>query len=162
MWYGGNQIVMASLFQKSLLLQVFGVSENETSLCEMRQKSNTLVRIICEIDSEIWRKVQTSQTRDAVKEMTPNKTQDTVKEMAPNKTKDTVKEMTPNKTQDTVKEMTPNKTLGPVHTGCGGARKCCLQKLEHIVPNGSVHTALLAASKDLPANLRANLLTHPV
>ncbi len=50
--------------------------------------------------------------------------------------------------------------LGPVHTGCGGARKCCLQKMEHIVPNGSVHTALPAASKDLPKNLRANLLIY--
>ena len=33
------------------------------------------------------------------------------------------------------------------------------QKMEHIVPNRSVHTALQATSKDLPANLRANLLS---
>ncbi len=52
--------------------------------------------------------------------------------------------------------------LGPVHTGRGGARKCCMQTMEHIVPNGSVHTALLATSKDLPTNLRANLLMRPV
>ncbi len=55
-----------------------------------------------------------------------------------------------------------NKTLGPVHTGRGGVGKCCLQKMEHLVANGSVHTALQATSKDLRANLCANLLTRPV
>ena len=34
------------------------------------------------------------------------------------------------------------KLFGPVHTGCGGARKWRKQKLEQIVANGSVHTAL--------------------
>ncbi len=52
--------------------------------------------------------------------------------------------------------------LDPVHTGRGGAGKCCLQKMEPFVVNGSVHTALLATSKDLPTNLHANLLTRPV
>ncbi len=35
---------------------------------------------------------------------------------------------------------------GPVHTGRGGARKCCSQKIERIVANWSVHTALPATS----------------
>ena len=33
-------------------------------------------------------------------------------------------------------------SLGPVHTGRGGARKCCKQKMGQIVANWSVHTAL--------------------
>ncbi len=36
----------------------------------------------------------------------------------------------------------PTLGLGPVHAGRGGARKCCTQKIEHIVANWSVHTAL--------------------
>ncbi len=36
------------------------------------------------------------------------------------------------------------------------------KKLKHTVVNGSVHTALQATSKDLPANLHTNLLTRPV
>ena len=42
-----------------------------------------------------------------------------------------------------------NDALGPIHTGCGGARKCCLQKVEPIVACWSVHTALPARSMDL-------------
>ncbi len=38
---------------------------------------------------------------------------------------------------------------GPVHTGCGGARKCCMQKMEHIVANWSVHTALQAVASNI-------------
>ncbi len=34
------------------------------------------------------------------------------------------------------------------------------KKMEHIVANGSVHTALQATSKDLHSNLRANLLIY--
>ena len=34
--------------------------------------------------------------------------------------------------------------------------------MEHTVPNGSVHTPLLATSKDLLTNLPVNLLTHPM
>ncbi len=48
------------------------------------------------------------------------------------------------------------------NTGRGSARKCCLQKMEYIVANGSVHTAWQATSEDLGANLPANLLTRPV
>ncbi len=36
------------------------------------------------------------------------------------------------------------------------------KKMENIVVNGSVHTALQATSNDLPANLRVNLLPRPV
>ncbi len=46
---------------------------------------------------------------------------------------------------------------GPVHAGRGGAHKY-LQKMEHIVTNSSVHTALQATSKGLHANLHANVL----
>ena len=35
-------------------------------------------------------------------------------------------------------------TAGPVHTGCGGAHKCWMQKVEHIVAKWSVHTGLQA------------------
>ncbi len=43
--------------------------------------------------------------------------------------------------------------LGTVHTRCGGTPKCCMQKMEPIVVAcWSVHTALLARSKDLREN----------
>ena len=39
--------------------------------------------------------------------------------------------------------------LGPVHTGRRGARKCCTQKMEHIVANWSVHTALQTIASNI-------------
>ena len=41
------------------------------------------------------------------------------------------------------------RTLGPVHTGRGGARKCCMQKVEHIVANWSVHTGLQTIASNI-------------
>ncbi len=38
---------------------------------------------------------------------------------------------------------------GPVHTGRGGARKCCTQKMEHIIANWSVHTALQTIASNI-------------
>ncbi len=46
--------------------------------------------------------------------------------------------------------------LGPIHTGCRAPCNRCTQIMEHIVVNGSVHTALQATSMDLHANLLAN------
>ena len=55
--------------------------------------------------------------------------------------------------------------LGPVHTGHRGARKCCTKKWNILLPIGvfTQHCKQLqATSKDLQANLRANLLARPV
>ncbi len=52
--------------------------------------------------------------------------------------------------------------LGPIHTGRGTPCNTRKQIMAHTAVNGSVHTALQATSKDLQANLHANLLTRPV
>ena len=39
--------------------------------------------------------------------------------------------------------------LVPVHTGHVGAPKCCMQKMEHIVANWSVHTALQTIASNI-------------